>query len=501
MFRLQRDNPTFRPRSSFSVRLGLIVLLIDLICVQAFAAQTIGQLAVKRYRPCRCDGGAMELALVVDTTGSMAKLLETCKAQAAKIVELAAARHQSFRLGVVSFRTLDDREYVTRTLPLTSTIEEASAYLSGLEARGGGAEITDIALQIAADELQWTPGARKIILLIGDEDVEPKRRDSFLKAVLAAKSKGIIIHTLTASETGWMYWRNLHQEEAREYLQQYGNAGVERFVLPDFTEAAKQTGGLSRGATQAGDFLRWILAVALQKEADADSLDIDAFTRWTGSSPAAGSTARSSQLSTAPAGPPPDQPALIAELRDDAVWTATHQYSALFDAIEQQSVVERPATIAVIDSRTEELSERAGILYFSTCRAPAFSPQRLQALREFILSGGVVWADNCCCSPEFHQAMAGLSTALTGSELQPLDPSHPLFDCAYEIDASQAKSPLVFMARPASSARPTPETGSAAPSDDASADACRPGALDPGNSRESGKPSSSYTIHIGRATV
>ncbi|MFH1377839.1 MAG: DUF4159 domain-containing protein [Planctomycetota bacterium] len=471
------DEYQSRPQFLPVIRYTLVILLFWAICSQIFAAQSIDDLAVKRYQPCRCDGGSMELTLVIDTTGSMAKLLETCKAQTSKIVELAAARHQTFRLGVVAFRTSDDRDYTTNVLPLTADIQQATRFLNGLEAKGGGEEITDIALQMAADELHWTPGARKVILLIGDEDVMPKRRYAFLDAALAAKARGIIIHTLTASETAWMYWRNLHQNEARDYLQQYGNAGVERFVLPDYAEASRITGGMSRGATDAGDFLRWLLAVALQRESDADRLDVESFTRWTASGSATGTNASRGGLAAAPAGPPPDQPALIAELRDDAEWTATHQYGALFDAIEKQSVIERPAAIEIVDSRTTDINERAGILYFSTCRAPAFSPQRIKALREFIESGGVIWADNCCCSPEFHQAMAGLSSALTGSELRAIESTHPLFDCAYDIDAGIIQSPLVWMARPSGDTRP--------------------GALDTDHSREGGNPSSSGIARPG----
>jgi hypothetical protein len=115
----------------------------------------------------------VEVAFVLDTTGSMGGLIEGAKR---KIWSIATAIVDSnpdadIRMGLVAYRDIGD-DYVTRKVELTTDIQYLYASLLELKARGGGdwPESVNEALDVAVNKLQWTTGgdARRIVFLVGD---------------------------------------------------------------------------------------------------------------------------------------------------------------------------------------------------------------------------------------------------------------------------------------------------------------------------------------------
>jgi hypothetical protein len=105
---------------------------------------------------------AVEVAFVLDTTGSMGGLIEGAKR---KIWSIATAIVDSnpdadIRMGVVAYRDIRD-DYVTRTFDLTVDIQDLYANLLELKARGGGdwSESVNEALDVAVNQLRWTEGS------------------------------------------------------------------------------------------------------------------------------------------------------------------------------------------------------------------------------------------------------------------------------------------------------------------------------------------------------
>jgi uncharacterized protein with von Willebrand factor type A (vWA) domain len=82
---------------------------------------------------------AVEVAFVLDTTGSMGGLIEGAKR---KIWSIATAivdanPDADIRMGLVAYRDIGD-EYVTKKFELTTDIQDLYANLLELNARGGG---------------------------------------------------------------------------------------------------------------------------------------------------------------------------------------------------------------------------------------------------------------------------------------------------------------------------------------------------------------------------
>lgn len=128
--------------------------------------QRIGITAPSAARAVR----ALDLMLVIDTTGSMGDEIAFLQSELRAIIGSLQQRHPSvdIRVGFVFYRDEHD-DYVTRTIPLGSDIVQAQRILAAQSASGGGdyPEAMDQAL-IRAVNQDWRDDAVKTLLLVAD---------------------------------------------------------------------------------------------------------------------------------------------------------------------------------------------------------------------------------------------------------------------------------------------------------------------------------------------
>jgi von Willebrand factor type A domain len=115
----------------------------------------------------------VEVAFALDTTGSMADLIDGAKR---KIWSIASAvvdanPDADIAMALVAYRDRGD-EYVVQTTPLSEDIQGLYGKLIRLQADGGGdtPESVNEALDKAVNGLQWSSGdhVKRIIFLVGD---------------------------------------------------------------------------------------------------------------------------------------------------------------------------------------------------------------------------------------------------------------------------------------------------------------------------------------------
>jgi von Willebrand factor type A domain len=162
----------------------------------------------------------VEVAFVLDTTGSMGGLIEGAKR---KIWSIATAivdanPDADIRMGLVAYRDIGD-DYVTRTFDLTTDIQDLYANLLELKARGGGdwPESVNEALDVTVNKLHWTPSGdvKRIVFLVGDAPPHMDyAQDTKYTATLAvAKQKDIIVNAVLAGDARdtERVWRDIAQ--------------------------------------------------------------------------------------------------------------------------------------------------------------------------------------------------------------------------------------------------------------------------------------------------
>ena len=162
----------------------------------------------------------VEVAFVLDTTGSMGGLIEGAKR---KIWSIATAIVDSnpdadVRMGLVAYRDLGD-DYVTKTFDLTTDIQDLYANLLELKARGGGdwPESVNEALDVAVNRLHWTPtgDTRRIVFLVGDAPphMDYAQDTKYPTTLSVAKQKDIIVNAVLAGNARdtERVWRDIAQ--------------------------------------------------------------------------------------------------------------------------------------------------------------------------------------------------------------------------------------------------------------------------------------------------
>jgi hypothetical protein len=121
----------------------------------------------------------IEVALSFDTTGSMYKYLDRVRSTLAEIVttvsDMARRHHETVRLGVLAHGDYCDKStYITKYVPLTDLRQHKKLvdFITDVQSTGGGdgPECYELALHKIRRKMGWTPGSRRILVMIGDDD-------------------------------------------------------------------------------------------------------------------------------------------------------------------------------------------------------------------------------------------------------------------------------------------------------------------------------------------
>lgn len=204
-----------------------------------YAADTV-TVIIKPDPPAVSSPKQIELAFVLDTTGSMAGLIEGAKKKIWSIANTVIDSNPGadIRIGLVGYRDLGD-DYVTRSFPLTPDVQTLYAHLLAFEAKGGGdtPESVNEALDVAVTKLGWSsPGTgrtSRILFLVGDApphmDYQQDRK--YPEVIRDAVQRGIIVNTvqagdMTQTRTVWREMARLGQGEYMAIPQDGGRVVV-----------------------------------------------------------------------------------------------------------------------------------------------------------------------------------------------------------------------------------------------------------------------------------
>lgn len=169
----------------------------------------------------------VEVAFVLDTTGSMGPLIEGAKRKIWSIATTIVETNPDaeIRMGLVAYRDIGD-EYVTKTFNLTTDIQDLYAQLLELRARGGGdwPESVNEALHIGVTKLNWTqdPEVRRIMFLVGDAPphMDYAQDTKYPEVLRMARERGITVNAVQAggARDTERVWREIAQMGNGRYI-------------------------------------------------------------------------------------------------------------------------------------------------------------------------------------------------------------------------------------------------------------------------------------------
>ena len=180
------------------------------------------------------SGPRVEVAFVLDTTGSMGGLIEGAKRRIWSIARrIGEGRPRpDLRIALVAYRDLGDA-YVTRTYDFTGDMDEVFGHLSEFRAEGGGdgPEHVSAAMHDAVHRLTWSSGnALRMIVLVGDAPPHTDYQDGFdyRRHVGEARQRGIVVESIQCGQDAQtaQVWREIAAAGAGQYAQIDGQGGM-----------------------------------------------------------------------------------------------------------------------------------------------------------------------------------------------------------------------------------------------------------------------------------
>ena len=147
----------------------------------------------------------LDAAFVVDATGSMGDEMDYLKAELTDVIRKVEEHHTDLKIhtAAVFYRDEGD-EYLTRRSGFSTDISETVGFIKDQYAAGGGdfPEAVHSALDVALNDLEWSPNARARMLFLvldapphDDEDIIKKVN----KLVALASKKGVHIVPVVSS--------------------------------------------------------------------------------------------------------------------------------------------------------------------------------------------------------------------------------------------------------------------------------------------------------------
>jgi hypothetical protein len=172
----------------------------------ATASATVGDDAVTVAIPGvkATTAEALDLALVIDTTGSMGDELAYLQVEVSAIAAQVAQQYPNVaqRLALILYRDTGD-VYVVRPFDFTDSLTTFQAEIAAQDADGGGdwPESPDKGLA-ALGQLSWRADAvARMAFWIGDAPHHAERASAMVSDFLAAQSAGIRLYPISASGT------------------------------------------------------------------------------------------------------------------------------------------------------------------------------------------------------------------------------------------------------------------------------------------------------------
>lgn len=161
---------------------------------------------------------SIDLAFVLDTTGSMAEEIEAVKQTIRAVADQLGTAQTDVRVGLVEYKDRTDC-ILTRTFPFSSDLRAFSSQVAGLAASGGGDTPEDMhaGLSAALDKLQWRSDAvARMVVVIADAPphLDYQNQRDYADAAKRAAARGIKLYSVSASgmdDTGQVVMRQLAQ--------------------------------------------------------------------------------------------------------------------------------------------------------------------------------------------------------------------------------------------------------------------------------------------------
>lgn len=194
-----------------------------------------------KSKPAADNRDTLEMVFVLDTTGSMAGLIDGAKQRIWGIINdvMQKPSKPRVRVGLVAYRDNGD-EYVTRLLPITEDLDKVYTTLMDYRADGGGDTPENVrkALAEGVKNSGWSAAKKnlaQIVFLVGDAPPQTYQQEpDVLVTTAEAVRKNMIINTIQCGdESGTKeIWQSIALRGEGKYFAIAQDGGVQAITTP-----------------------------------------------------------------------------------------------------------------------------------------------------------------------------------------------------------------------------------------------------------------------------
>lgn len=179
----------------------------------------------------------IDLVISFDTTGSMFPCLAEVRRKVDETAKRLFREIPNLRIGIVAHGDYCDTDiYVTKHLQLTNDANAVSYFVKNVEPTYGGdaPECYELVLHEVANQMDWTPGSKRVLAMIGDEVPHapahnPKRLDWRVELGRLTEL-GVLVHGVQA----------MNRHSATSFYQEMASrSGGAHLSLAQFNEATE----------------------------------------------------------------------------------------------------------------------------------------------------------------------------------------------------------------------------------------------------------------------
>lgn len=224
----------------------------------------------------------VEIAICLDTSGSMDGLIESAKQKLWQIVNEFVFAEPMPRLRVALYTYGNDGHdpsvgWVRQETPLTENLDLVSDRLFS-QTTNGGTELVGRVLRAATLELDWSddPGAVKMLVVAGNETADQDRLHPFRDSCAAAIAKDVVVHAIYcggASDPDAESWRQVARLSDGQFAAIDQQSGTVVLATPFDGDLAELSGDLNGTYLAFGENGLWFRENQLRQDASAVALN------------------------------------------------------------------------------------------------------------------------------------------------------------------------------------------------------------------------------------
>ncbi|XP_046566708.1 uncharacterized protein LOC124275270 [Haliotis rubra] len=174
-------------------------------------------------------GGLMEIVFSFDTTGSMNACLTEIRGRLQDIIQRLQADIPAIRMAVFAHGDYCTKSsYVTKWIDFSTDVKKLCDFVMNVKGTGGtddGGECYELVLRQVGENLSWTPGSNRALVLVGDDNPhEPnfranKRKIDWREEIRTLHTMGIKIYGVECDNWATIFYRTISKETECRHLK------------------------------------------------------------------------------------------------------------------------------------------------------------------------------------------------------------------------------------------------------------------------------------------